>query len=198
MELTEQELTDRITSAVSAALAAQKPAPDPKTADLSSFLDLDGLTEEAKKQRKAELQAQLAAIRKQAELEYRGEMVKMEFENRMTDLSQKLVSGSDAAPRGLRVSAEDLKAHLTKMDPEEAKWWGELLTNTLEKGFVEFAEMGHGRVMQGTQELPPAIRASLKAWVTSGESVDDFFKVNAVELGAMSAYNLVEFQPKEK
>jgi hypothetical protein len=198
MELTQEQLTEMIGKTVSAAMAAQAPR-DPKAADLSTLLDLDGLSEEAKKQRKDELKNQLAAIRKQAELEYRGEMLRLEFENRMTDLSQQLVSGSDKTPRGLRVPAEELKAHLTRLDPEEAKWWAELLTNTAEKGFVEYAERGHARVLQGSQALPDSIKANLRSWLSvSGNTVEDFFKLNAVELGSMADYNLAEFQPKEK
>lgn len=171
----------------------QTPAP----VDLAAFLSLEGLSEEAKKQRKAELSAQLAAIRKQAEQEYRAEMMRLEFENRVGDLSNALVTGSEKTPRGLRVSAEDLRAHFLKMDAEEAKWWGELLSNTLDKGFVEFAELGHNRVMQGSQILPAPIASQLRSWLKSGQTIEDFFQVNAVELGNMADYNLAEFQ-KEK
>lgn len=201
MEMTQEELTAAIRAVVTESLAAlpSKSAPaKAETTDLSAFLDMEGLTDTAKAQRKAELKGQLEAIRKQAEMEYRSELVRLEFENRMSELSQDLVSGSDRAPRGLRVSADELKEHLLKLNADEAKWWGEMLTDTVEKGFVEFSEMGHGRTLQGTRLLPGVIADQLKKWLASGQSLADFFTVNAVELGAMADYNLAEYQPKEK
>lgn len=197
MELTEQELTDRIMTAVTAALASQKPAPGQKpAADLSALLDMDGLSEEAKKQRKTELSAYIASERQAAELEWRAELARHAHESKMAELSNRVVGGTDEAPRGFRVSAEELKAHLMKLDPDEAKFWADLMTATQEKGLVEFGERGHGRTLQGTQALPPEIAESLRVWIDAGQPMAEFFRINAVELGAMSDYNLAEYQPK--
>jgi hypothetical protein len=200
MELTEQELTDRITNAVSAALATQKPAPVQKpAADLSALLDVEGLSEEAKKQRKAELAAYIASQRQVAELEWRSELARHAHESKMAELANRAVGGSDEAPRGFRVAAEELKAHLMKMDPDEAKFWTDLMAVTQEKGLMDFGERGHSRVLQGSQALPDSIKANMRSWLSvAGNTVEDFFKLNAVELGSMADYNLAEFQPKEK
>jgi hypothetical protein len=198
MEMTEQQLAELINKSVAAALANKTPAPDLKAADLSALLDLEGLSDDARKQRKAELAAYIASERTRAENEWRAEMARFAHESNMAQLSSRLVSGTDECPRGLRASAEELKAHLMKLDPDEAKFWGDLMTAALEKGFVEFSERGHGRQMQGTQVLPAGIAASLKAWTESGQTVEEFFRVNAVELGNMADYNLADFQPKEK
>jgi hypothetical protein len=199
MELTQEQLTELVTKTVNAALAAQTPAPVQKpAADLSALLDMEGLSDEAKKQRKAELASYIASERQAAELEWRSELARHAHESNMTKQANQAVGGTDEAPRGFRVSAEELKAHLMKLDPDEAKFWCELMASTQEKGLVEFGEKGHGRTMQGTQELPAAIKAMLSSWIASGKEIAEFFTVNAVELGNMSDYNLAEFQPKEK
>lgn len=195
MELTEQELTDRIMTAVTAALASQKPAPVQKpAADLSALLDMDGLTEEAKKQRKTEFSAYIASQRQAAELEWRAELARHAHESKMAELASRLVGGTDEAPRGFRVAADELKAHLMKCDPDEAKFWTELMANAQENGLIEFGERGHGKTLQGTVELSAEIKPLLRAWVNAGQPVAEFFKANAAELGVMSDYNLSEFQ----
>lgn len=197
-EMTREELKALMKEIVGELAAVPGTAPAAPTGSVMDLLDMTGLSEEAKEQRKGELKAQLALIRQQAEQEYRAELVKLEHEGRMTELAQKLSAGSSDAPRGFRATADELKEHLLRMAPEEAKWWGELLASTQEKGFVEFRELGHGKVMQGTQPLPGQIAVQLKKWIASGQTIESFFEVNAVEVGVMSDYNLAEFQPKEK
>lgn len=163
-----------------------QPTPPAQTVDLSSLLEIDGLSEEAKKQRKEELRAQLVAIRKQAELEYKAELSRLQHESNMTELAGKLTGGTSECPKGYRVSAEDLRAHLLKLDPEEAKFWGDLMGRTASEGFVEFAELGHGKQMKGTAELPPEVVAKLE----SGDFKVADLANPILGLGDLSQYNL--------
>ncbi len=166
----------------------QSSPPDP----LANLLELEGLTEDAKKQRKIELQGQLAAIRKQAELEYREELARLSFENSMMELSQKLTQGLDEAPRGFRVSAEELKSHLLKLPHEEAKFWGELMTHTLVDGFIEFSERGSGKAPKGTHQLPDEIVKKLD----SGSFTLSDLSNPILELGDLDQYDLTKWAQK--
>lgn len=190
-EMTLEELTTALTPIIKGMI----PAPAtvvPPTSDvtsLASLLDLDGLSEEAKKQRKAELTAQLAAIRRQAELEYQAEMVKLSHENKMAELAQTLVGGTSKAPRGYQVSAEELIVHLTKMAPDEAKFWEGVLSKTQEDGFVEFAGIGNDAQPKGTKDLPKEIAAKLD----SGEMKVTDLTNPILALGDLSEFNLARW-----
>jgi hypothetical protein len=195
MDVTREELTAMIAESVKAALASQ-PAAQQNKAEFSALVDA-GLSEEVKAQRKAELEAYMASERAQAELEFRAQLERTRFEGKMTELAVRLTGGTDAHPYGLRVGADELKAHLMKLDADEAKFWTELLTGVQERGLIEFGEAGHGRVMQGTRELPAEIKRLLESWLKNGGDLTGFFKANAVELGAMSDYNLAQYQEEK-
>lgn len=90
-------------------------------------------------------------------------MARLQHAQRMTELSQLLTGGNDDAPRGLRVAAEELQAHLLKLEPDEAKFWGELLSKTQKDGFIEFGEVGHGHDPKGGKQLPAEYAALLDA-----------------------------------
>lgn len=181
-ELSQEQLTE-----LAGKVAALLPKPDPVKGDpLAGILELDGLSEDAKKQRKVELQGQLAALRKQAELEYREELVRLSFENSMTDLSQKLTQGMDGAPRALRVSAEELRAHLLKLPTDEAKFWGDLMIKTVKDGFVEFESVGSDGQPKGTHPLPEEIVEKL----TSKEMVLADLSNPILALGDLAQYDL--------
>ncbi len=168
-----------------AAINKEKPADS-----LSSILNLEGLSDEAKAQRKVELQSQLNAIRKEAELEYRAEMARLAHENTMTELSQRLTQGTQDAPRALQVSFEELKAHLLKLPQDEAKFWGELLTKTQKDGMVEFKEMGSNHQPKGTHPLPVEVVAKLK----SGELKVADLESPILGLGDLDQYDLSAWQ----
>jgi hypothetical protein len=162
--MTQDELDQLIAKKVAAVIAAP-PAPEPPGPKLDSFFELEGLSEEAKKQRKEEMRKYIEASRKQAELEFKQEMIRMQHQDRMTELAHELTGGNDAAPRGLRVAAEELQTHLLKLDPDEAAFWGELLKKTQKDGFIEFGEVGHGRDPKGLKPLPEEFAKKLDAGV---------------------------------
>lgn len=189
-ELSQEQMTE-LAQKVAGILAEshkQSSPPDP----LANLLELEGLTEDAKKQRKVELQSQLAAIRKQAELEYREELARLSFENSMMELSQKLTQGLDEAPRGFRVSVEELKSHLLKLPRDEAKFWGELMSRTLVDGFIEFSEQGSGKAPKGTHQLPNEIVKKLD----SGDFSLSDLSNPILELGDLDQYDLTKWAQK--
>jgi hypothetical protein len=158
--IAEDQLRELIDGRVAEALKDAKPATPAPVADLAALLG-PGLSEEAKAQRVAELQAQMETYRKQAELEFRAEMARLQHAQKMTELAQTLTGGTDAAPRGLRVAAEELQAHLLKLEPDEAKFWGDLLGKTQKDGFIEFGEVGHGHDPKGGSKSLPAEYAKM-------------------------------------
>jgi hypothetical protein len=188
-ELTTEERAELVKQV--AAVISEKP-PKPEAVDIAELLDLEGLSEEAKKQRKTELQAHLQAIRKQAELEYRAEMARLKFENDVAEMVQSLTGGTEAAPRGYRVASEELRAHLLKLDADEAKFWGGLLSKTQADGFIDFAELGHGRKPKGITPLPKYYAEKLDAGELKLADLNN--PLLASDLGDMEQYDLSKWR----
>lgn len=175
------------------AVAAAMPKPTTPPPAAGSDADLEalaaefgGLSEDAKKARKDDLRRLSEYVRKQAELEFRAEMQREQHESRMAELAQVLVGGCEAAPRGYPGTVEEIKAHLLKMAPEEAKFWGELMSKTQKEGFVEFNEVGHGREPKGTKQLP----AEFAKMLDSGELTVADLSDPILALGDVSDYDL--------
>lgn len=100
--------------------------------------------------------------------------------------------------KGLPVQGEDLTAFLSDLTPDALDKAIALFQTVADAGAViDFEEKGHSKTLTGAQSLPPEMVAPLKAWLAAGQSLEDFFKVNAVELGVMTDYNLSEFVVKE-
>jgi len=112
----------------------------------------------------------------------------------ITDLCSRLSGGTEARPLGLPIPADELAGFLTSLTPEaQAKAEG-LLSRIVETGLVDFKERGSSRVQQGTAILPTEMAVQLRKWLEHKDNtIAEFFTVNAVELGAMSDYNLSEF-----
>lgn len=100
--------------------------------------------------------------------------------------------------KGLPVQGEDLTAFLSSLTPEQLESAEALFSKIVETGGkIDFEEHGHSKTLEGAQPLPPEMAASLRTWIDAGQTVEDFFRVNAVELGAMTDYNLSDFEKKE-
>jgi hypothetical protein len=141
----------------------------------------------------AEQRAELErVIDERANLRFNEMIEREQRKNHILDFSR-TVTG-----KGLPVTGEDLTAFLSSLTAEQLKQAEAIFTKVADTGAVDFTEHGHSKVVAGAQSLPEPIKASLKAWTDAGQTVEEFFKVNAVELGSQADYNLTEFMPKEK
>jgi hypothetical protein len=185
--------------AASLSTGATPPAAGAENApDLISLFNLQGASDEVAAAVKQTLLEQYDLIKEKASREAAEMIASVRREADVSDLCARLTGGDKDAPFGLPVKSDDLKAWLLSLDKKQADFARELLTNVAKNGPIDYRERGHGKTQQGTQILPPMIAASLRSWIDAGQSVAEFFRVNAVELGNMSDYNLAEFQGKEK
>jgi hypothetical protein len=115
----------------------------------------------------------------------------------VTALSSRLIGGTSANPRGLPVAHDALSAFLSKLPADLLSEAESILSAVIEKGVIEFSEAGTAAVVVGGSPLPDEMKPLLRKWIDAGLSVEEWFATNAVELGAMSDYNLSEFR-KEK
>jgi hypothetical protein len=185
--------------AASLSTGATPPAAGAENApDLLSLFNLQGASDEVAAAVKQTLLEQYDLIKEKASREAAEMIAGVRREADVSDLCARLTGGDKDAPFGLPVKSDDLKTWLLSLDKKQAEFARDLLTNVAKNGPIDYRERGHGKVQQGTQILPPMIAASLRSWIDAGQSMAEFFRVNAVELGNMSDYNLAEFQGKEK
>jgi len=129
-----------------------------------------------------------ALIEERVNLRLGEKLAKMERENKVTTLSRELVG------KGLPVEAEKLTAFLASLSLEQQEAAEGIFSRIVDTGLIPLAEVGHSQTMSGTQQLPSEMAALLRSWIGKGLSVEEFFTVNAVELGNQSDYNLSEFK----
>lgn len=206
-EKTMSELNEELKSAIQAAVSLsvdelaktlQPVQPEKKEQlDLAAFFDVGAMDEKAKEQRKAELTAYLEQRRQQFELEWRRELAQKAHESHIAEMSAKLVGGTDEAPRGLRVANEELQKWLLKLEPDEAKFFVDLMGRTQKEGFIEFAELGHGKdgKRHGTEKLDEPLARLLREHLKNGGELAAWFDLAGV--GEMTQYDLRDFE-KEK
>ena len=183
MDITKDELKELIQAEVSITKPKEEAVSELTLAKL-----IEGLPAESK-------ELQLAELRKIYWAQFESELAHQKFEVDMAELSGKLVGGSEDAPRGYSVKADELKAHLVKMTPEDAKFWTDLLAKTAKDGLVEFAEVGHGKVIKGAP-LPEWAKPMLAEFIKGGGTQEQFFALNP-ETGNQADYDLAEFVKKE-
>jgi phage I-like protein len=94
----------------------------------------------------------------------------------------------------LAAEPETVAELMARMDEEEREAWQEVL----EAGYVDLSERGSSREGQGgAQELSAGMRKHLESWLEAGHDLEEFFEINAAELGEMSEYDLTEFEDRE-
>jgi len=147
---------------VAAQVAPPAAPPAAPPVDLSQFMGVAALSEDGKAQLAAWMATQARTVKEQAELAFKAEMAKIQRENAVTELSQRVTGGSAEAPRGLKgVTATELAKHLLALPADEAKFFGDLLAGIVKDGLVEFRETGHGGRVDAVVELPAEIAAKL-------------------------------------
>lgn len=115
----------------------------------------------------------------------------------IAELVAKITGGSPETPKGLPVDKDELTAVLLSLPVETSDKLTAMLKKIQTTGLVDFSEKGHDGHGEQKSELLPEFKASLKSWVTAGKPIAEFFAINP-EVGEMSAYNLSEFETKEK
>jgi hypothetical protein len=139
----------------------------------------------------------LASPEIQAEIDLRAEAKAAVIVAQRAHEAQVSAFAASLVHQGVPVGAEELVAFLSKLPaevyPEAERLLGEIAT----KGLIQFEEQGHSKVATGSQPLPDWTAAQLSKWLAAGKPLGEFFEVNADVLGAMSDYNLTEYQKEQ-
>jgi len=109
------------------------------------------------------------------------------------DFSERVCNGTKDSPIGLSVPPADLCAILLSLPEDGAEKVKSLLSHVVKIGVVNFAERGHGQIIENKPALDAQSARHLAAWVKSGKTMASFFDVNP-EVGKASDYNLTEYQ----
>lgn len=128
-----------------------------------------------------------ALVEERSQLRVAGLLAQKERENRTAEFSARMVS------KGLPVGANDLTAFLASLTAEQQDAAEKILSRVAETGLVPLGELGHSQTVNGNKPLPAGVETSLRSWISAGQTIAEFFRVNAIELGNQADYNLAEF-----
>lgn len=167
-------------------------AGDGDKVDVIAMLGLSHLDEEAQKRIEETLQAQYEHLQKQAEAAYITKLAFLNRKREMTELANRLVSGTEDAPRGLPVKAEELATAMLDLPVDQVTFWKGLLNNVVQGGLVEYAELGHGKDVDEVRELPEYYAEKLRAGELKLADLRD--PIIAPDLGDLKQYDLSEFK----
>lgn len=208
LELTQEQLDERIatvvndavSNAVSSALEKALGAnpiqpqngngePDAQASELVALLGLEHLEEDAVKRVELALSQQMEAIQKSAETRYMQQLAQVTRKRDIAEFAQRVTGGTPENPRGLPVQADELAKRLLALPKDEQKFWQELCGSVVEKGLIEFAELGHSKDVTGTKQLPAEIVKALQAGELKVSDLGD----PILALGDISEYDLAAF-----
>ena len=122
---------------------------------------------------------------------------KLAAEQRAAQIADFAAQMTGRKSRAIPVEAERLSAFLAGLTDEQRTEAQDIFTRIADNGLVDFSESGNSAVLAGVRELPSYAKPLLTKWLASGNTLNEFFLVNAAELGDMGDYNLLEFT-KEK
>jgi len=115
----------------------------------------------------------------------------------VAEFSTRVVSGTAERPYGLPVTQERLSKFMAGLSAEQSTEFEAMIEDVLTAGkLTEFSELGHSKILTGTKPLPKDIAVQLQSWVDAKQPIDEFFKVNAAELGNQADYDLSAFEAK--
>lgn len=179
MEVTIEQLTEMINTAVSNAVAEV-----PQPAELEGAPEvpaevLAGIHAQYKQQ--ADEKAALAVQNYQRE---------MEVDTRVSAL----VGGTE---RALQADADKLRTQLLALSKDGQEFWLGLLESVMADGVADFSEAGHSATMKGVIEFPKEFKPSLDKWLAEGHDLSSYFAANALELGDQGDYDLTAYEEKE-
>lgn len=112
----------------------------------------------------------------------------------VVEFASKIAGGTREKPFGLKVKPAEIVALVLSLPEKQGNAVMRILEQSLDAA-IDFAE--HGVDSEGflnKPELPKPILDMARQWVKGGKSIDEFFAVNAAELGAPDNFNLSEFK----
>jgi len=151
---------------------------------------------ELREQIRGDLEAEMAEkgkvlveLRAEVREEVEAELAE-EFERRkgLLEFAEEITGGE----AGLSASADTVADFLAALPESQV----ELAQAMLSSKVVEFGERGSERDGSG-EKLAPEMAAALVAWRAGDGSIEEFFELNAAELGEMDGYDLTEFKKEE-
>lgn len=139
----------------------------------------------------AEQQRTTAELREQVRAEVEAELAER-FARRQE--LREFAEGVCGGETGLSANPDDVVEFLEGLDDEQL----ERAKAMLQAKVVDFSERGSSRAgKNGKTELPALYTPLLQDWIKSGQSIEEFFNLNRVELGEMDDYDLSQFAGQE-
>jgi hypothetical protein len=169
----------------SAAPTASAGTPD-AASNIMDFLEMHGATDAIVQEFKGALLRQYDAMRDRASQEAQAMLRSLRREQTITEFSTRVTTGSDKTPYGIPASIEDLKGWLMSLDNAQLDFAMKLLDSIQKNGLITFAEFGHDKTVQGTEELPLEVARALDAGALTVSDLSS----DILELGDLSRYNL--------
>lgn len=195
--MTQEEMRDfiraELQTALSAALAPAEGEDAKKGFDITGVLDLAETIEDIKAAHQQAALEQYELARQEAQRQAMLHVAKIRHEANVKELAQVVTSGNDDVPYGLPVNVSDLQEFLLRLEPADFEFVSGMLRKIQKNGRVVFTELGHGKQLQGTAELPKKYAEILRTALKGGLTIDDFFEMNVTELGDKGHYDLTAF-----
>lgn len=206
----QQNIAELVSMEVARALAAyQPPQPNPATpagtsaavaeaADenasrVETIAALLGLSGDAATDLQQGHLDELARIyEERARVRWERRVAQIQRENAITELAAKLVGGTMSTPWGLPAQEEELIANLLALPGAQYAYFSGLLSSIVERGLVDFSELGHGRRRRGTEVLPEVYAKALRRGELTLADLDS--PVLNADLGNLDRYDLTEFE----
>lgn len=135
-------------------------------------------------------------LRAELEAHYQSLIQGIRVENTMAEFQRRIEGGDVDCPRGLPVDSDALVGILKKLDTDARAELMGMFDTILDKGLVQFEEVGHSRRLQGKPKLDAPVAAQLRRVLDAGGTVEAFFERAADILGSPDEYNLSEFTQK--
>lgn len=111
----------------------------------------------------------------------------------VVEFASRIAGGTKEKPFGLKVRPAEIVALVLSLPDKQGNAVMKILEQSLDAA-IDFAE--HGIDAEGflnKPALPDAMLKIAREWVGAGKSIQEFFSINAEELGAIDNYNISEF-----
>jgi hypothetical protein len=112
----------------------------------------------------------------------------------VVEFASRIAGGTKEKPFGLKVKPAEIVALVLSLPEKQGNAVMRILEQSLDAA-IDFAE--HGVDSEGflnKPEMPKQVLELARTWVKSGKTIEEFFSVNAAELGSPDNYNLSEFK----